>query len=232
MKPILLIEPERALAMLLRQALQRQGYVSVTAETGTQGRALCVASPPSLIILDLDIADRDGIECCRSLRRQCAVPLIVLSPTTAEDVMLRSFAAGCDEYIVKPFRVVEIVARIGANLRREERMTRPQPETVRQFGSLQLDLGSRLVSISGQAVGLTRREYDIVEVLALHPGQVFARDHLYDTVSRHEGTGTSAAVVEHVKQIRRKLKEADPDHTYIQTVWGIGYKWHVLSKEE
>lgn len=232
MKPILLIEPERALAMLLRQELQRHGYVSITAETGTQGLALKTASPPSLIILDLAIDDRDGIDYCRSLRSQCAAPLIVLSPTSAEDVMLRSFAAGCDEYIVKPFRLVEVVARIGANLRREERTTRQQPETVRHFGPLMLDLGGRLVSVGGQAVGLTKREYDIVELLALHPEQVFARDHLYDTISQYEGTGTSAVIVEHVKQIRRKLKEADPDHTYIQTVWGIGYKWHILPKEE
>ena len=136
---------------------------------------------------------------------------------------ITGFQAGADDYIVKPFDLDELAARIAAHLRREKRWH--SQSTVRFFGELAVDYSARTVTIDHEAITLSRREFDILELLSLHAGQVFDRERIYETVWGIDGDGNSDTVMEHVRKIRAKFA-AHTLHSYIETVWGCGYKWN------
>jgi DNA-binding response OmpR family regulator len=156
-------------------------------------------------------------------------PILFLSAKQSEADRIRGLTLGGDDYIVKPFGLRELLARIDANLRREKRAQYVNAENRRSklyFGTLSLDLRERNARIQETEIGLTRREYEIVELLAMHSGQVFSREQIYEKIWGYDAEGDSSTVVEHVKKIRAKFSEVDPNTEYISTVWGIGYKWN------
>lgn len=227
MSSILIIDDEQEMVELLSDELTERGHTVWTAFNGEDGIAQA-AKGPDLIILDIMMPGRDGFDVCRTIRDRVSCPILFVSAKQSENDRVRGFSLGGDDYITKPYGLQELLARIEANLRREQRIRQqagvPQG-TLLRWGLLELDLKGMMVTVSGTTVDLTRKEYEIVELLALHPGQVFAREQIYERIWGWDAEGDAATVVEHVKRIRAKLASIDEEGEYIQTVWGIGYKW-------
>lgn len=214
--------------MLLEDQLKAKGHEVLVAYDGHKGIELS-QNQPDLIILDIMMPGADGFEVCRTIRDDVLCPIIFLSAKQSEKDKIRGLTLGGDDYVVKPFGLWELMARIQANLRREKRSQYINTENKRTklyFGKLHLDIRGRAVKINGANIALTKREYDIVELLALHAGQVFSREHIYEKIWGYDAEGDSATVVEHIKKIRSKFADVMPSVAYISTVWGIGYKWN------
>lgn len=216
--------------MLLEDELRAKGHDVLTAYDGQTGIELS-KKQPDLIILDIMMPGTDGFEVCRAIRDEVLCPIIFLSARQSETDKVRGLTLGGDDYVTKPFGLRELMARIDANLRREKRSQYINAEHKRSklyFGTLCLYLKERAVKIEGSRIDLTRREYDIVELLALHAGQVFSREQIYEKVWGYDSEGDSATVVERIKNIRAKFAAVTPGREYISTVWGIGYKWNKM----
>ncbi|OFK57751.1 DNA-binding response regulator [Globicatella sp. HMSC072A10] len=230
MSKILIIDDEKELVMLLEDELKAKGHKVLVAYDGQKGIKLA-REQPDLIILDIMMPEVDGFEVCSAIRDDVLCPIIFLSARQSETDKIKGLTLGGDDYIVKPFGLKELIAKIEANLRREKRSQYINEENKRTklyFGMLSLDIRERTVKIENNNIPLTKREYDIVELLALHARQVFSREHIYEKVWGYDSDGDSATVVEHVKKIRAKFAEVTPSVEYISTVWGIGYKWNKI----
>ena len=227
MSKILIIDDETDLVMLLKDELEAKGHEVLTAYDGQTGIDLS-QKQPDLIILDIMMPGIDGFEVCRAIRDDVLCPVIFLSARQSETDKIRGLTLGGDDYITKPFGLHELMAKIEANLRRERRSQYLNAENKRSklyFEKLCLDMRERTVRVDGKDIELTKREYDIVELLALHAGQVFSREQIYEKIWGFDSEGNSSTVVERIKKIRAKLSAA-ADKEYISTVWGIGYKWN------
>ncbi|GAA0278544.1 response regulator transcription factor [Muricomes sp. OA1] len=227
MSKILIIDDETDLVMLLEDELKAKGHEVLTAYDGQKGIELS-RKQPDLIILDIMMPGMDGFEVCRAIRDDVLCPVIFLSARQSETDKIRGLTLGGDDYITKPFGLQELMAKIEADLRRERRSQYMNAENKRSklyFEKLCLDMRERTVRVDGKDIDLTKREYDIVELLALHAGQVFSREQIYEKVWGYDSEGNSSTVVERIKKIRAKFSAA-ADKEYISTVWGIGYKWN------
>lgn len=230
MSKILIIDDEKELVMLLEDELKAKGHKVLVAYDGRKGIELS-KEQPDLIILDIMMPEVDGFEVCNAIRDDVLCPIIFLSAKQSEKDKIKGLTLGGDDYIVKPFGLRELIAKIEANLRREKRSQYINEENKRAklyFGRLSIDLRERTVRVDSNRISLTKREYDIVELLALHARQVFSREQIYEKVWGYDSEGDSVTVVEHVKKIRAKLAEVEPTVEYISTVWGIGYKWNKI----
>jgi len=175
-------------------------------------------------VLDIMMPGLDGIEVCRAIRETVACPILFLSARREVEDRIEGLTAGGDDYLTKPFSLRELKARIAAHLRREQRSALGKEMTVLRFGNLTIDLKQRKVHVRNREVPMTGKEFDILRFLALHPGQVFSREQIYEKIWGF-GEGSSATVTEHIKKIRAKLAAAEPGLNPITTVWGIGYRW-------
>jgi len=225
---ILIIDDEKELVMLLADELKSRGHQVLSAYNGEMGIELA-RKQPDLIILDIMMPKIDGFEVCHVIRDDVLCPIIFLSAMQSEADKIKGLNLGGDDYIVKPFGLKELLAKIEANLRREKRSQYINEENKRKklyFQKLSIDIKERSVKIDNNDVLLTKLEYNIVELLALHAGQTFSREQIYERIWGYDSDGDSTTVVEHVKKIRAKFAEIEPDTEYISTVWGIGYKWN------
>lgn len=228
MSKILIIDDEKELVALLQDELTARGHRVLTAYNGVDGVALA-REQPELIVLDIMMPEMDGFEVCRKIRGEVLCPILFLSAKQAESDKIRALTLGGDDYISKPFGLRELLARIDANLRREQRsqyINAEKKRTKLYFSELSIDLSEHRVKIGGETVPISKREYDIVELLALHAGQVFSREHIYERVWGYDSDGDAYTVVEHIRKIRKKFAELSQGTEYISTVWGIGYKWN------
>lgn len=182
-----------------------------------------VAYKPDLILLDINMPGMDGLTVCQKIREHIACPILFLTARIESSDKIIGFQAGADDYIVKPFDLDELGARIAAHLRREQR--RQNNSAVRFFGELILDYSARTVTINNQNIPLSKREFEIVELLSLNAGQVFDRERIYERVWGLDGDGNSDTIMEHIRKIRAKFA-AHTLHNYIETVWGCGYRWN------
>ena len=227
---ILIIDDSEDLVNLLKDELTARGHEVLTASDGGEGVELAKRQP-DLIILDIMMPNMNGYDVCRAIRDEVLCPIIFLSAKQSEADRVKAFSLGGDDFVVKPFGLRELLARIEANLRRERRAQYLNAEGKRSrlfFGKLGLDLKERSLTIDGQPIALTRKEYDIIEMLAVNSGQVFSREQIYEKVWGYDAEGDSSTVVEHVKKIRAKFAAVDPETEYIATVWGIGYRWNKM----
>lgn len=217
---ILIVDDEPGIVEMLQSYFAAE-YQVLTASSGTEALQKAAANP-DLILLDINMPGLDGLSVCRQLRDHLNCPILFLTARIEQSDKIVGFAAGADDYIVKPFDLDELAARVQAHLRREQR--RQGKASVRFFGDLTIDYNAREVTVQGQNVPLSKREFEIVALLSLHPGQVFDREHIYEAVRGIDGAGNSDTIMEHIRKIRAKLAVCTM-HSYIETVWGCGYKW-------
>lgn len=230
MSRILIIDDEIPLVSLLKSRLEAQNHDVLTANDGNTGVELA-KKQPDLIILDIMMPGIDGFEVCRQIREDVTCPILFLSARQSETDKVKGFTMGGDDYITKPFGLHELMARIEANLRREKRAQYLRAEHSRTrlyYGPMCIDIQARTVKINETELCLTKREYEIVELLAFNPGQVFSREQIYEKVWGYDADGDSSTVVERIKHIRSKFASVTPEIEFISTVWGIGYKWSRL----
>ncbi|WP_028986367.1 response regulator transcription factor [Thermicanus aegyptius] len=228
MSRILIIDDEEDLVHLLKDSLEGKGHQVFTAYDGETGVKKARVQQPDLIILDIMMPGMDGYEVCRKIRDEVLCPILFLSAKQSEADKLRGLALGGDDFLIKPFSLKELMARIEAHLRREMRaifLNQSHQRVWIHIGKLSVDLKSRQAKIDGNDLPLTRREFDILELLLMHPGQVFSREQIYEKVWGCDAEGDSSTVTEHMKNLRAKIAAFDPDTEYISTVWGIGYRF-------
>ena len=218
---ILIADDESDIVSMLDSYFTRRGYLVLKAYSGAEAVRLSERGP-DVILLDVSMPDMDGLEVCRRIRSYVSCPIIFLTARVDDSDKIKGFAAGGDDYVVKPFSMAELGARVAAHLRREKRHA--AAAELRFDGDLVINYSDRTVSLGGQDVGLARKEFDIVEFLSQNPGLVFDKERIYEGVWGIDGEGDSAVVAEHIRRIRAKLAAAGAQRQYIETVWGVGYK--------
>ena len=223
MANILAVDDDRDLCTILKTALERDGH---TVETRCAGAdvtaALCRWA--DCILLDIMLPGEDGFATCRRIRTLTEAPILFLTARTDEPSVLTGLGIGADDYLSKPFRIAELRARVNAHLRRQNRA--PQHRLVR--GGVCFDLAAKSAAVGGTQLPFTKSEYAICEFLALHAGQTFGKEQIYEAVFGYAGTADAPAITQHIKNIRAKLRTAGlaSPETVLKTVWGVGYLWN------
>lgn len=214
---VLIVEDDQAMGQLVRTYLDQDGYQVEIAETGEAAIAQIQERRPDLILLDLMLPLRSGFEVCQALRAQTDVPIIMVTARRAEADRLRGFAVGADDYVIKPFSPRELVARVGAVLRRHHH-TPIEPMVV---GPLAIDVQRRQVRVNGEPVVLRQREFDLLAYLAARAGSVCSRADILDHVWGYTFDGDERTIDTHIRRLREAL---GPAGGRIRTVWGVGYQ--------
>ena len=219
---ILVVDDEKGIVATLEDYFESQGYQVYCAYSGKEALEK-IACQPDIVLLDINMPEMDGLTVCEHIREHISCPILFLTARIEIQDRIKGFSVGADDYILKPFDLSELSARVQAHLRRE---SRKQTQTVlRFFGDMAIDYAKREVSIKKSPVPLVKKEFDIVELLSSNSGQVFDRERIYDIIWGLEGDGSSDTIMEHIRRIRAKLATLST-HNYIETVWGVGYKWN------
>lgn len=219
MKKMLVVDDEQDIRQLLKEYLEMEGYLVYTAKNGMEAME-GLKYQPDLIILDINMPDMDGYMVCEKIRDYVDCPILFLTARTEEQDRVNGFKAGGDDYIIKPFSIEEMLARVKAHLRREER--KKHNRNVYINGDLTVDFSGHQVLLEGEDIELTKTEFSIVELLITHSGQVFEKEQIYERVRGFDGEADASIIAEHVRRIRQKI---DKNSKHIETVWGVGYKW-------
>ena len=231
---ILVVDDEERIRRLLKMYLEREEYIIDEAENGDDALKMALENDYHLILLDLMMPGKDGIEVCRELRETKATPVIMLTAKGEEVNRVQGFEVGTDDYIVKPFSPREVVLRVKALLRRSTSMNFIQSETTTKdiivFSHLTIDNDAHRVLADGKEVALTPKEYELLHFLAKSPDKVFDREQLLKEVWHYEFFGDLRTVDTHVKRLREKLNRiSESAAKMIVTVWGVGYKFEVIN---
>jgi two-component system alkaline phosphatase synthesis response regulator PhoP len=219
---ILVVDDEARIAKLVRDYLERAGFGVLLARDGEAALQIARREQPDLIVLDLMLPGVDGLDVCRQLRRESSVPIIMLTARVEEADRIVGLEVGADDYVTKPFSPHELVARVRATLRRARGEV--GPATLLRVGDLELDSASLRATVAGQPVDLTPSEFQLLATLARHPGRVFSREQLLETLHGVAFEGYDRSVDSHIKNLRRKLETDPRQPRYIQTVYGVGYR--------
>jgi two-component system response regulator BaeR len=216
---ILIVEDEEKLAGLLRDYLVQDGFEVAMLHRGDQVEEWVRTHPTDLVLLDLMLPGKGGLEVCKALRATSDVSIVMVTARVDEIDRLLGLELGADDYICKPFSPREVVARVKAVLRRVKRREGPQD------GSLTLDDSGYRAAVGGKDLGLTAVEYQLLKVLATHPGRIYTRDQLMDMMYRDERVVSDRTVDSHIKKIRRKIAAVLPEREIVHSVYGVGYKY-------
>lgn len=222
---ILLVDDEAEIVQFVRDALEDEGFSVLTALDGQQALIIARQRHPDLLILDITMPYLDGFAVCSMLREELDIPILLLSARQSDADKVRGLGLGADDYITKPFSMKELIARIEAHLRRVRRGKQSRAPIVLTQGQLTVNLSAHEVAFAGEPIAMTRKEFELLQLLMLHPHQIFSREMIYNHIWGMDALGSTETVMEHVKRIRRKLELVDPETQYIGTVWGVGYKW-------
>lgn len=237
---ILIIEDEANIAQVIRLYLEQAGYTVLTASDGVAGLELHAREHPDLIVLDLMLPALDGMEVCRRIRSWANTPILMLTARQGEEDRIAGLDNGADDYLVKPFSPREVVSRIKAILRRSIPSTSQQtgttgpiadevqtenPHEHLRFDNLYINVPARRVEVAGQSISLTAKEFDLLTTMAASPDRVFTREALLNQIWGYTYLGDGRTVDVHVGTLRKKLETVAETPHYIQTVWGVGYKF-------
>ena len=215
---ILIIEDDEAILTFLRRGLAYDGYQVETADDGQTGLLMAKDKPPDLVVLDWMLPGLDGLEVCRRLQTGGHLPILMLTARDSVSDRVQGLDAGADDYMVKPFNLDELLARIRALLRRTKQ-DRPQ---VYEFADLKLDTGTRQATRGERVISLTAKEYELLELFLRHPKQVLTREKIYDDVWGYDFGGESNIIEVYVRYLRQKFEEGN-EPRLIHTVRGMGY---------
>ena len=219
---ILVVDDEELLVKGIRFNLQNEGYEVITGFNGLEAVQAVQTQMPDLVILDVMMPEMDGLTACAKIREFSNVPIILLTAKADDMDKLMGFDHGADDYLTKPFNILELKARIRALLRRSGADSKAA-ENQLTIGSITLDLNARNAYRSGAPVELTAKEFDVIEFLMRNPNRVYSRENLLDTIWAYEYRSDIRTVDVHIRRLREKLEENPAEPNYIMTKWGVGY---------
>ena len=219
---ILVVDDEELLVKGIRFNLQNEGYEILTGSNGIEAVEKARENSPDLIILDVMMPEMDGMTACARIREFSNVPIILLTAKTDDMDKLMGFEHGADDYVTKPFNILELKARVRALLRRSGAKSE-EAATALSIGSITLDLNARNAYRNGQIADLTAKEFDVIEFLMRNPNRVYSREALLDTIWAYEYRSDIRTVDVHIRRLREKLEDNPADPQYIMTKWGVGY---------
>lgn len=221
---VLIVEDEETIADAVAYALSRSGYETDTALDGLEGLRKAKEEQPDLIILDLMLPGMDGLELCRELRAESSVPIIMLTARHEEADRVIGLEVGADDYVIKPFSMKELIARVKAVLRRSEGTAYSCPGGILKCGDLEMNLSEHTVKVRGREVHLSPKEYELLKLLMMHQGRVLSRGFLLSKVWGSETCPETRTVDVHIRWLREKIEENPAEPKYIITVRSVGYK--------
>jgi DNA-binding response OmpR family regulator len=229
MKNILIIEDEKAIAELERDYLESYGFSVHIEGKGDIGLQKALEGKFDLIILDVMLPKIDGFEICRQIRQSVNIPVLMVTAKKEDIDKIRGLGLGADDYMTKPFSPSELVARVKAHLARYERLTGDKGERGDQIRirGLFIDKLSRRVMIHEQESMLTSKEYELLLLLASHPNRVFEKEELFERIWGLDSNGDAATVTVHIRRLREKIEHDPSKPQYIETIWGVGYRFKV-----
>ena len=226
-KRVLVVDDEKLIVKGLRFSLEQEGYDVDCAYDGGEALGLIRRNDYSVILLDVMLPVMSGYEVCQAVREFSDIPIIMLTAKTDDIDKIMGLEYGADDYITKPFNILEVKARIKAIIRRSSKTEKDdaRPKYI-EFGDLRLDTVSRRVIISGEDINLTAKEFDLLELLAFNPDRVYSREELLSIVWKSDFPGDVRTVDVHVRRLREKIEKKPGEPEYVHTKWGIGYYFH------
>jgi DNA-binding response OmpR family regulator len=225
---ILLVEDDTALSGIIKAFLTKEGYEVQCAYTGQEGIDLAMALKPTLILLDIMLPNVDGIEVCHNIRTHSHAPIIIISARTSEMDKLLSLGIGADDYLTKPFSLIEMGARVKSHIRRYTSFHQESPhpsQGIRVYGDITINTKSYKVTVKGNEIDFTSKEFKLLDYLSSHPAQVFSKEQLMDQVWGFTEYIDQNTITVYIGRVREKLSKSGA--CYIKTVWGVGYKWEM-----
>lgn len=225
MKKILIIEDEMDIAQLEQDYLEINGFAVDIATTAAEGLKQAMTNDYHLILLDIMLPEMNGFELCRKLRQQLNIPILMVTAKDEDIDKIRGFDRGADDYIVKPFNPNELVARVKAHIARYERLLNPKQNHELQIRGLVIQRDARRVFVNGVEKFLTAKEFDLLTYLATNPNIVFSKEHLLDRIWGFDSPSDTSTVTVHIRKIREKIEEDPSQPQYIETIWGVGYRF-------
>ena len=220
---ILVVDDEELLVKGIRFNLQNDGYEVITGSNGLDAVRIVEEASPDLVVLDVMMPEMDGLSACSRIREFSDIPIILLTAKTDDMDKLMGFDCGADDYLTKPFNILELKARIRALLRRSHVKEKEASGTTLTIGTISLDLDARNAYRSGQPVDLTAKEFDVIEFLMKNANRVYSREALLDTIWVYEYRSDIRTVDVHIRRLREKLEDNPAEPNYIMTKWGVGY---------
>ncbi len=229
MSKILIVEDEAAIAELEKDYLELSGFEVEVANDGKKGLKKALNEDFDLVILDLMLPGVDGFEICRQVRAEKNIPIIMVSAKKDDIDKIRGLGLGADDYMTKPFSPSELVARVKAHMARYERLigSAMEENKVIEIRGIKIDTTARRVWVNGEEKTFTTKEFDLLTFLAGHPNRVYTKDELFSEIWDMESIGDIATVTVHIKKIREKIEYDTSKPQYIETIWGVGYRFKV-----
>ena len=229
MSKILIIEDEAAISELEKDYLELSDFEVTIAEDGNSGAARAISEDFDLIILDLMLPGMDGFDICKLIREKKDTPIIMVSAKKDDIDKIRGLGLGADDYMTKPFSPSELVARVKAHLARYKRLTSAgiKENEVIEIRGIKIDKTARRIYVDGEEKTFTTKEFDLLTFLAQNPNHVFSKEELFKEIWDMESVGDIATVTVHIKKIREKIEKSTSKPQYIETIWGVGYRFKV-----
>lgn len=226
---ILIVEDEQEIADLEKDYLELSGYEITICNDAEEGEKEALSGNYSLLILDLMLPGGDGFDICQSVRESQDIPIIIVSAKKDDIDKIRGLGLGADDYMTKPFSPSELVARVKAHMARYERLVGVghKPNDIIEIRGLKIDKTARRVYIDGEEKNFTTKEFDLLTFLAENPNHVFTKDELFREIWGMESIGDIATVTVHIKKIREKVEADSSNPQYIETIWGVGYRFKI-----
>ena len=224
MTTVLVVDDEPIVRDVVVRYLRREGYSTLEADDGDRARAMLERNTPDLVVLDVMLPGADGLELCRWIRSRSELPVILLTARGEEADRVVGLELGADDYVTKPFSPRELAARVRTVLRRSAPAPGPEGERL-EFEGLTLDTETREVRKAGEELKLTAKEFDLLWFLASNPRRVFSRDQLMSRVWGYEAALDTGTVTVHIRRLREKIEDAPSHPRFLQTVWGVGYRF-------
>lgn len=227
MSKVLIVEDEDAIAEIERDYLELSGFDVTLASDGKEGLDIALKEDFDIIILDIMLPGMDGFDICKEIRKEKDIPIFMVSAKKEDIDKIRGLGIGADDYMTKPFSPSELVARVKAHLARYERLlTNNKPENeIIEIRGIKIDKTARRVFVNGEEKSFTTKEFDLLTFLAEHPNHVYTKEELFREIWDMDSIGDIATVTVHIKKIREKIEADTSNPQYIETIWGVGYRF-------